>query len=137
MLAGPFSNIQLFLTDKKMGKWVNTLIKGCAYLFQLKDVGAPIVYLRVWQENETNGDRGNLVFESEVPLNFKFEKLSGNFTAIQLLENGEHIGIYFNKGVSDCSIFNMHLTELNEQLQADDIKMKGLRMVAKERKNKI
>ena len=53
-----------------------------------------------------------MVFEAEIPLNFKLDKISGNFTAIQCLKNGEYCGFYFNKGVSDCSIFNMHMTEL-------------------------
>ena len=85
--------------------------------------------IRVWQENEA-GDLGNIVFETEIPLNFKLEKLSGNFTAIQCLKNEEFVGFYFNKGVSDCSIFNMHLTELQEQLAADELKMQGLKAVA-------
>jgi len=28
VLAGPFSSVSLLITDKDMGKWVNTQIKG-------------------------------------------------------------------------------------------------------------
>ena len=106
-----FSQVSLFITDKERGKWVSSLITGSLALVQLKDVGAPIVLLRIWQENEA-GDLGKIVFEAEIPLNFNMEKLDGKFTSISCLKNGNHFGFYFNKGVSDCSIFNMHLTEL-------------------------
>ena len=80
-----FPNVSLFITDKKQGKWVDTLIKGSAAIIQLKDVGAPIVLIRMWQENE-QGDIGNMVFETEIPLNFKLEKFEGcRFTAISCL----------------------------------------------------
>ena len=115
VLAGPFSNVSLFVTDKAMGKakWVNTLIRGIAQLILLKDVGAPIAIIRIWQESET-GEVGQLIFETEIPLNFQMEKLTGSFTAISILEKGEFCGFYFNRGVSDCSIFNMQLTDLHE-----------------------
>ena len=80
-----FPSVSLFITDKKQGKWVDTLIKGSAAIIQLKDVGAPIVLIRMWQENE-QGDIGNMVFETEIPLNFKLEKFEGcRFTAISCL----------------------------------------------------
>ena len=119
-MAGPYSNVSLFVTDKALGKWVNTLIVGNASLTLLKDVGVPISVIRIRQENE-RGDIGQLIFETEIPLNFKLEKLGGNFTAISFLNTGEFFGLYFNKGVSDCSIFNMHLTELHESLTADNM----------------
>ena len=121
-MAGPFSKVSLFITDKTMGKWVNTLITGSASLILQKDVGAPISVLRIKQESVT-GEIGQLIFETEIPLNFKMEKLSGSFTAISFVSSGEFVGFYFNKGVSDCSIFNMHLTELNESLTADKMKV--------------
>lgn len=110
-----FPCVSLFITDSSNKRWVDTLIKGRAALVQLKDVGAPIVVIRMWQENEA-GELGNVMFEAEIPLNVKLEKLSGQFTAISCLKSGEYLGFYFNKGASDCSIFNMHLTELHEQL---------------------
>ena len=69
-----FSKVSLFITDKEKGKWVNTLITGSLALVQLKDIGAPIVLLRIWQENEA-GDVGKISFEAEIPLNFHLEKL--------------------------------------------------------------
>ena len=47
-LAGPFSRVSLFITDKKAGKWVNTLIKGLMSVVMMKDVGAPITMIRIW-----------------------------------------------------------------------------------------
>lgn len=84
VLAGPFSSVSLLVTDKDMGKWVNTQIKGILSLVQLKDVGVPIAVVRIWQENDL-GDSGNLVYEAEFPLNFTMEKISGNLTAISCL----------------------------------------------------
>jgi len=54
------------------------------------------------------------MYEAELPLNFTMEKISGNLTAISCLKTNQFCGFYFNKGVSDCSIFNMKLTELHE-----------------------
>ena len=110
-----FSNVSLFITDKEKGKWINTMITGSVALVQLKDIGAPIVLIRIWQESE-DGDLGKVMFEAEIPLNFHLEKLDGRFTALACLKNGNYFGFYFNKGVSDCSIFNMLMTELHEQL---------------------
>ena len=131
-MAGPFSRVSLFVTDKKNGKWVNTLIVGSASLIMLKDVGAPISVIRIMQESEI-GEIGQLIFETEIPLNFKLEKLAGNFTAISFLNTEEFVGFYFNKGVSDCSIFNMHLTELNENLTADAMKKSAFENLVKVR----
>ena len=75
----------------------------------------------MWQENG-DGDIGNVMFEAEIPLNFRLEKLDSRFTAISTLKNGNYFGFYFNKGVSDCSIFNMLLTDLQEELQTDEFK---------------
>ena len=51
--------------------------------------------------------------EPEIPLNFKLEKLSGQFIANSSLISGEYLGFFFKKGTSDCSIFDMHLIELH------------------------
>lgn len=136
VLAGPFSSVSLFITDKISNKWVNTLIKGVASLVQLKDVGAPICVIRIWQESEM-GHVGNLIYEQELAMNFTMEKLTGNFTAVSSSQSGQFFGFYFNKGVSDCSIFNMHLTDVHELLQVDDFKRQGIKEVANKRKIKV
>ena len=47
IVAGPFSDVKLMVTDKSRQKWVDTLIHGQTSLVLLKNVGAPITVLRV------------------------------------------------------------------------------------------
>ena len=83
------------ITDKTRAKWVNTNILGLTSLVLLKDVGAPIVVIRTRQEDQMSGLAGKIIFEYELPLNFKVEKLSAKFTAISLLDQGQYLGLYF------------------------------------------
>lgn len=69
-MAGPFPKVTVLLTDNANYKWVSTNICGPLSLVELKDVGAPICKLRVTQETGGEEEAGELIFESELPLNF-------------------------------------------------------------------
>ena len=118
LLCGPYSQVSLLLTDPNKNKWVNTDIKGSTSIVLLKDVGAPISVIRIEQES-ASGDVGKVIFEYELPLNFKMEKITSNLTAISCMNTKQYMGIYFSNSVADCSMFNMKITELNEVLEAD------------------
>lgn len=129
-LAGPFSQVSVFFTDAKAKKWVKTEICGLASLILLKDVGKPITVLRVYQEDAESGMVGDLVFEYEVPLNVKVEKLSSNLTALSFTDRGEYVGFYFNQ-VDECSLLSTKLEELTETLLNDGTGSNALHEVAR------
>ena len=61
-----------------------------------------------------------MVFEYELPLNIKVEKLSAKFTAISLLDQGQYLGLYFGENsADDCFEFSKKLDELCVKLRAD------------------
>ena len=129
-LAGPFSQVSVFFTDAKAKKWVKTEICGLASLILLKDVGKPITVLRVYQEDAESGMVGDLVFEYEVPLNVKVEKLSSNLTALSFTDRGEYVGFYFNQA-DECSLLSTKLEELTETLLNDGTGSNALHEVAR------
>lgn len=122
VLAGPFSRVALLMTDKAKGKWVDTLIRGQISLVLLKDVGVSIAVVRIMPESE-EGEVGDVVFEYEIPLNVQMEKLTPNFMAINIVDKGEYFGFNFTKSVADAAMFNMKLTELVDNLEADSMKL--------------
>ena len=73
---------------------------------------------------------GDLVFEYEVPLNVKVEKLSSNLTALSFTDQGEYVGFYFNQ-VDDCSLLSTKLEELTETLLNDGFERNALHEVAR------
>jgi len=95
----------------------------------IQDVGAPITGVRIHQEDEV-GNVGEVIFAYEVPLHFQMEKLNSNLTAISVMETGQYFGLYFNKSVADCSVFNMRMEELQVALHTDDLKRAAIQEVA-------
>ena len=61
-----------------------------------------------------------MIFEYELPLNTKVEKLSAKFTALSLLDKGQYLGLYFGENAADdCFEFSKKLEELCIKLRAD------------------
>ena len=63
----------------------------------LKDVGKPITVLRVYQEHLESNLVGDLIFEYELPLNYKVERLNDSFIALSIQDGDQYVGFYFNK----------------------------------------
>ena len=94
-------------------------------LKDLKDLAKPITVLRLYQEDAESGMVGDLVFEYEVPLNVKLEKLSSKFTALSFSDRGEYVGFYFNQ-VDECGLMSTKLEELTEKLPYDVTEINAL-----------
>ncbi len=77
-------------------------------LILLKDVGAPITVIRIYQECVDTGIVGEMMFEYEVPLNCQMQKLTSKFTALAILNTKEFVGFAF-KSAADIVKFNMKL----------------------------
>ena len=76
---------------------------------------------------------GDELFEYEIPLNVKFEKLTSNFVALNFLDKGEYVGFKFSTGVADCTNFTQILTDLAEKLVNDPKESTALKKVSRAR----
>ena len=76
---------------------------------------------------------GDELFEYEIPLNVKFEKLTSSFVALSFFDKGEHVGFKFSTGVADCIIFAQMLTDLAEKLVNDPKESTALKNVSRAR----
>ena len=108
-------------------------INGQVSIVLLKDVGKPVTVIRVYQEDAESGIMGDELFEYEIPLNVKFEKLTSSFVALSFFDKGEHVGFKFSTGVADCIIFTQMLTDLAEKLVNDPKESTALKNVSRAR----
>ena len=86
VLAGEFKNVRVYLTSKNDGglrKWSDTKLVGSLRVVLLEHVRVPIAAVRV-NSVAPNGLERGVIFEYELPLNFKFDPdLTGTFSALQ------------------------------------------------------
>ena len=97
-LAGAYQGVKICMTDKGFGKvhkWVNSGLVGALRLIQVKEVidSYPVVMVQLQATDAAQIDRG-IIFEYELPFNFRVEKLSDTLVAIRLANN-EFIGLVF------------------------------------------
>lgn len=128
-----FVGVQVFMTKYKgtgVGhQWMDTKIKGNLYVVRIKDVGIPMVVLRVYGADQVNREH-DIVFEYELPINFAFQTgLTQTLTAIRLLRGRQALGFNFGEE-SECTRFNEFLTDLKKDLTIDLRKAKALQLVA-------
>lgn len=114
-LAGPFKNVQIFMTNKLDGgrirKWSKTMMHGLLRIMKLDELGGlPLCCIRMNSVKE--GVELYPIFEYELPLNFHFEpELSSNFAAVRTHLKGEYIGFHF-KDTKDRIAFSKALDSL-------------------------
>ena len=51
LLAGGFSGVRVLMTQSSGTKWLDTKIEGILKLVMVKDIGVPIVQLRLYGED--------------------------------------------------------------------------------------
>jgi len=116
VLAGEFKNVGVYMTNKVDGgrvrKWSETGIKGNLRLMHLEEIcGLPIAAIRL-NAIDYEGLERNVIFEYELPLNFKFEaELTNTFAAIQTHIQGEYLGFLFT-AAKDRIIFSRAIDSL-------------------------
>ena len=74
-LGRPFEEVRIYMTDKGFGqrRWCYTDMKGELQLTKIKEVeNKPLVLLKLIG-TDSIGAKRDVVFEYELPLNFKFE----------------------------------------------------------------
>lgn len=80
--------------------------------------GLPISSVRL-NAVDNDGLERNIIFEYELPLNFKFDpELSNTFSALQTHIQGEYLGFLFTSA-KDRIIFNRALESLQLQLKVN------------------
>ena len=98
-------------TVGKERKWSETKLAGNLRIFLLEHVGVPLSAVRLNAEDKSGLERG-VVFEYELPINFKFEPdLAPTFSAIRTHILGEYIGFKFNSE-KDKKDFNNAISSL-------------------------
>ena len=122
-MAGPFWHVSVYLTDRKLAKWVSTEITGYASIVLLKDVGKPIAAVRIHVGEA-------ILFEYELPLNVASEKLNDQFACLSCTDTDEYIGFYFINE-AECTLFSSMIKDLTERLANDMKGSRALKEVAK------
>ena len=97
-LAGAFEGVGVYLTDKGFGtvhKWCNTEMFGALRLIQVHEAqDYPAVILQLTGTDAAGNER-DVVFQYELPLNFRFDgDLTRTFSSIEFT-NGEYVGFLF------------------------------------------
>ena len=64
-------------------RWLDTRMVGYLKLVVVQDVGVPIVNLRLYGADAAGTEWG-VVFEYEIPTNFKYQGLTENFCSLQI-----------------------------------------------------
>ena len=113
-----YSGVHIYLTDKGFGtvhKWCYTEMQGVLRLIQVKDeADYPAVLVQLVGTDPAGIER-DVVFQTELPFNFRFDgDLSRTFAAIELL-NGEWAGFLFSED-SDKADFVDKLADLHAKL---------------------
>ena len=72
-LEPAFQGVRFLITDPTRGKtvWKDTELNGTLYGIQIKNIGSPIVVLRMYGVDEAGVER-DMVMEYELPYNFKY-----------------------------------------------------------------
>ena len=120
-LAGGYSNVHIFLTDKgfsSVHKWCHTEMIGVLRVIQVHECeagGYPVITLQLIAVDPAGIER-EAVFEYELPFNFVFEPdLSRTFSALGL-EKGEFVGFLFDS-YEDKEDFSGKMQAIQGQLR--------------------
>lgn len=111
----------------RVRKWSETDLKGNLRVMLLEEIaGLPIASVRL-NAVDNDGLERNIIFEYELPLNFKFDpELSSTFAAVQTHIEGEYLGFLFTSA-KDRIIFNRALESLQLQLKVSAHRIEQLR----------
>lgn len=74
MIGRPYSRVSIYFTDKS--RWIDSKMCGKLSIIEVKDLGPPLAFLRLEQENLETGEIGLVMFEFELPLNMRHEELT-------------------------------------------------------------
>lgn len=113
-----YKGVHIYLTDKGFGtvqKWCYTEMQGVLRLIQVKEeLDYPAILVQLVGTDPAGIER-EVVFQSELPFNFKFDgDLSRTFAALELI-NGEWAGFLFTED-TDKADFVEKIADLHAKL---------------------
>ena len=110
-MGGPYRNVHIYLTDKgssTVQKWCHTQMIGVLRIKQVRDCDShPLIVLEL-KGTDPAGIERDVVFEYELPFNFRFDhaNLTRTFSALSLkIRKDDHIGFFF-ESVEDREDFD-------------------------------
>ena len=130
-LTPVFKNVRFLMTDPSRGKtqWRDTQMIGNLYPIRVKDIGSPIVVLRMYGVDEAGLER-DVIMEYELPYNFKYQKnLTDTLSAVRFPKLKQALGFMFKK-TADRERFDQYLDELSKDLLFDARRIKAMNFVA-------
>ena len=123
-LGGPYRNVHIYLTDKGFStvqKWCHTQMIGVLRIKQVRDCDShPLIVLEL-KGTDPAGIERDVVFEYELPFNFRFDhaNLTRTFSALSLkIRKDDHIGFFF-ESVEDREDFDGKMHAIQNQLRVD------------------